>query len=60
MEDCSGVTDRASEVEVLAQYIRERLDCTALQIRNDEVESLWVSVKGMDNIADVIVSGYNC
>lgn len=54
------MTDRASEVEVLAQYVRERLDCTTLVIRNDEVESLWMRVKGVDSISDVIVSGYHC
>lgn len=35
-----------------ALYVRERLRCTALAIR-DDVENLWVTVKGMDSKADV-------
>lgn len=38
-------------------YIRERFDCTALTVRDDVVETLWVR---MENKADVVVGVYYC
>lgn len=37
--------------------VRERSDSTALSVRNDVIECLWV--RGMDNKADVII-GFCC
>lgn len=37
--------------------VRETSDSTALSVRNDVVESLWV--RGMDNKEDVII-GFCC
>ena len=35
--------------------MREGLDCMALAVGNDTVESLWVRMKGKTNKADVVV-----
>ncbi|KAK4810895.1 hypothetical protein QYF61_013303 [Mycteria americana] len=42
----------------VAPYVRERCDCTALTVRDDVVESLWVRIKGMENKGDVTVGVY--
>ena len=42
----------------VALYVRERFDCTALTVRDDMVESLWVRIRGMENKADVVVGVY--
>jgi len=34
-------------------YINERLDYTTITIRDDVIESLWVSINGADSKADV-------
>ena len=39
-------------------YVRERFDCTALTVRDDVVESLWVRIRGMENKGDVVVGVY--
>ena len=39
-------------------YIREGLDCMALAVGNDRVESLWVRIKGKANKAAVVVGVY--
>ncbi|KAK4806138.1 hypothetical protein QYF61_001061 [Mycteria americana] len=43
----------------VALYVRERFDCTALTVSDDVVESLWVSIRGMENKGDVVVGAYN-
>lgn len=45
-------------MEVVALYIRERFDCTALTVRDDVVESLWVRIRGMENKGDITVGVY--
>ncbi|KAK4810955.1 hypothetical protein QYF61_013363 [Mycteria americana] len=42
----------------VAPYVRDRCDCTALTVRDDVVESLWVRIKGMENKGDVTVGVY--
>lgn len=39
-------------------YVRERLDCIVLAIRNDVVKSLWVRIKGTDSKADIVMDVY--
>ncbi|XP_040977464.1 uncharacterized protein LOC121232961 [Aquila chrysaetos chrysaetos] len=39
-------------------YVRERLDCTALTVSGDVVESLWVRIRGMENKGEVVVGVY--
>lgn len=38
----------------IALYVRERFDCTALRVRDDVVETLWVRSRGMENKGDVV------
>lgn len=54
---CSGGLGRTSEVEVLhcMLYVKGKLDCTDLDVRDCIVESLWVKVKGINSKADVII-----
>lgn len=42
----------------VVQCVRERLDCTALVIRDVAVEGLWVSIKGTDSKANVVMGVY--
>lgn len=49
---CSGGIGRAGGVALCA---REKLDFTALTLRDDAVESLMVSSWGMENKANVLV-----
>lgn len=42
----------------VAQYVRERFDCTALTVTADVGESLWVRMRGVENKAGVIVGVY--
>jgi len=44
----------------VALYVREQLECTELCLGADEeqVESLWVRIKGQPHMSDVIVSVY--
>ena len=42
----------------VALCVRERFDFTALAVRDDVVESLWVRIRGMENKEDVSVGAY--
>lgn len=35
-------------------YIRKRLDCAAIAVMDDVVESLWLRIKGTDSKAHVV------
>ena len=41
-----------------ALYVKEELDCTALAVGNDMVESLCVRIRGKSNKVDVVVGIY--
>lgn len=45
-----------SEVEVLhcMLYVKERLDCTDLAVRDCMVENFWVKIKGINSKADIV------
>ena len=43
----------------VALYAWERFDFTALTVRDDVVESLWVRIRGMENKEDVIAGVYH-
>ena len=53
---CSFSALVPDEVEVLC-YVMERLNCTALAVRDDVVEGLWMRLKGMDSKAGVVMDG---
>ena len=36
-------------------YVKEKFDFTALTVRDDVVESLWVRIRGMENNEEVVV-----
>lgn len=54
---CPGGLGRTSEVEVLhcMLYVKGKLDCTDLDVRDCIAESLWVKVKGINSKADVVI-----
>lgn len=39
-------------------YVRERLKYTALAVRDDTVERLWVRTDGTDSKADLVMGVY--
>lgn len=43
-----------------ALYVREQLECTELHLggNDEEVKSLWISIRGWANIGDTVVDVY--
>lgn len=62
MEDCDGGLFKRSrkgrQDGSVALYVREKLNRTALDIRDDVVKNLWVRTKEVDRKKDIVVAVY--
>lgn len=62
MEDCDGGLFKRSrkgrQGGGVALYVREKLNRTALDIRDDVVKNLWVRTKEVDRKKDIVVAVY--